>query len=74
MKTRNRMIIRDMWHLRGQLIATALVVMCGVASFVSMRCTYDSLRIAQAEYYQGYRFANVFAQLKRAPLSLTRRS
>ena len=73
MNTRNRMIIRDMWHLRGQLIATALVVMCGVASFVSMRCTYDSLRIAQAEYYQGYRFANVFAQLKRAPLSLTRR-
>ncbi|UCH49527.1 MAG: FtsX-like permease family protein [Betaproteobacteria bacterium] len=72
MKTRNRMIVRDMWHLRGQLIATALVVMCGVASFVSMRCTYDSLRIAQAEYYQGYRFANVFAQLKRAPLSLTR--
>ena len=74
MKTRNRMIFRDMWHLRGQLVATALVVMCGVASFVSMRCTYDSLRIAQAEYYQDYRFANVFAQLKRAPLSLTRRS
>jgi putative ABC transport system permease protein len=67
------MIVRDMWHLRGQLIATALVVMCGVASFVSMRCTYDSLRIAQAEYYQDYRFANVFAQLKRAPLSLTGR-
>ncbi len=73
MKTRDRMVIRDMWHLRGQLVATALVVMCGVASFVSMRCTYDSLRIAQAEYYQSYRFANVFAQLKRAPLSLTRR-
>jgi len=72
-KTRNRMIVRDMWHLRGQLIATALVVMCGVASFVSMRCTYESLRIAQADYYQGYRFANVFAQLKRAPLSVTRR-
>lgn len=72
MRTRNRMILRDMWHLRGQLVATALVVMCGVASFVSMRCTYDSLRIAQAEYYQRYRFANVFSQLKRAPLSLTR--
>ncbi|NIO40260.1 MAG: FtsX-like permease family protein [Burkholderiales bacterium] len=72
MKTRNRMVIRDMWHLRGQLIATALVVMCGVASFVSMRCTYDSLRISQAQYYQGYRFANVFAQLKRAPLNVTR--
>ena len=73
MKTRNRMILRDMWHLRGQLVASALVVMCGVASFVSMRCTYDSLRIARDAYYQDYRFANVFAQLKRAPLSLAER-
>ena len=56
------MILRDIWHLRGQLIATALVVMCGVASFVSMRCTYDSLRIARDAYYQDYRFANVFAR------------
>ena len=72
MITRDRMLLRDMWHLRGQLLATALVVMCGVASFLSMRCTYDSLRIAQAEYYQAYRFANVFAQLKRAPQSLAR--
>jgi len=72
-RTRNRMLIRDMWHLRGQLIATALVVMCGVASFVLMRCTYDSMRTAQARYYQDYRFANVFSQLKRAPLSVARR-
>jgi putative ABC transport system permease protein len=72
-KTRNRMLLRDVWHLRAQLIATALVVMCGVASFVLMRCTYDSLRIAQSHYYQEYRFANVFAQLKRAPLSLSAR-
>jgi putative ABC transport system permease protein len=72
-KTRNRMLLRDVWHLRGQLIATALVVMCGVASFVLMRCTYDSLRIAQSQYYQAYRFANVFAQLKRAPLSVAAR-
>ncbi len=73
MNTRNRMLVRDLWHLRGQVVATALVVMCGVASFVSMRCTYDSLRIAQSQYYQTYRFANVFAQLKRAPLSLSAR-
>ena len=73
MRTRNRMLMRDMWHLRGQLFATALVVMCGVASFVLMRCTYDSMRTAQARYYQDYRFANVFSQLKRAPLSLARR-
>jgi putative ABC transport system permease protein len=72
-KTRNRMLMRDLWHLRGQVIAAALVVMCGVASFVAMRCTYDSLRLAQADYYREYRFADVFSQLKRAPESLAAR-
>ncbi len=72
MKTRNRMLLRDMWHLRGQLLATALVVMCGVASFVLMHSTYDSLRTAQAKYYQDYRFSNIFSELKRAPLSLVK--
>ncbi|HEY5762703.1 MAG TPA: FtsX-like permease family protein [Rhodocyclaceae bacterium] len=67
---RQRMLLRDLWHLRGQVIAAALVVMCGVASFVAMRCTYDSLRIAQSDYYRNYRFADVFTQLKRAPRSL----
>jgi putative ABC transport system permease protein len=66
----NTMLRRDLWHLRGQVIAAALVVMCGVASFVSMNSTYQSLRTAQADYYARFRFADVFAGLKRAPDSL----
>ena len=50
MKTLNRMFWRDLWHLRGQVSAAALVVACGVAAFVSMRSTYESLLSAQAEY------------------------
>ena len=73
MKTRNRMFWRDLWHLRGQVSAAALVVACGVAAFVSMRSTYESLLSAQAEYYAAYRFADVFAQVKRAPESLAAR-
>jgi putative ABC transport system permease protein len=72
-RTRNRMLVRDLWHLRGQVLAAALVVMCGIASFVAMRSTYDSLRLAQSDYYRAYRFADVFSQLKRAPESLAAR-
>ncbi len=43
-------LLRDILHLRGQIIAMALVVACGVASFVSMRSTYDSLLKTQQNY------------------------
>lgn len=73
MATLDRKLIRDVIHLRGQVIAITLVVACGVASFVAMRSTYDSLLTSQASYYERYRFAEVFAQLKRAPDSLAGR-
>jgi putative ABC transport system permease protein len=65
MKALSKKLWRDLWHLRGQIIATALVVACGVASFVSMRSTYDSLLATQQNYYNAYRFADVFAHLNR---------
>ena len=66
----NKILWRDLWHLRGQVIAAALVVACGVMAQVSMRSAYLSLQGAQVSYYNDYRFADVFAQLKRAPESL----
>lgn len=66
----NHKLIRDVIHLRGQVVAIALVVACGVAAYVAMRSTYHSLLESQAAYYERYRFANVFAQLKRAPDTL----
>lgn len=68
----NHKLIRDLIHMRGQMVAIALVVGCGVASYVSMRSTYQSLVISQANYYSSYRFADVFANLKRAPDSLAK--
>jgi len=72
-KSRHRMLLRDLWHLRGQLLAAALVVACGVASFLSMRLMYESLLFARDDYYRELRFADVFVQLKRAPDSLGKR-
>lgn len=65
-----RKLLRDLIHLRGQIFAIALVVACGVASFVAMRSTYDSLLATQNEYYSAYRFADIFVNLKRAPDSI----
>ncbi len=69
MNALNKKLFRDLLHLRGQIFAIALVVGCGVASFVAMRSTYDSLVATQNDYYSAYRFADVFTSLKRAPQS-----
>jgi putative ABC transport system permease protein len=63
-------LLRDLLRLRGQILAIALVVACGIASFVSMHSTYASLQLSQATYYEQYRFAQVFDTVKRAPNSL----
>ena len=62
--------MRDVLRLRGQVIAVALVVACGIATYVTMRSSYASLVEAQRSYYEAYRFADVFAHVKRAPNSL----
>ncbi len=69
----SRKLWRDLWHLRGQVLAISLVVACGVATVVTARVGYESLLASQAAYYERYRFADVFASLKRAPRSLEAR-
>ncbi len=39
MSARTRMLARDLWHLRGQVLAAALVVACGMASLIGMYST-----------------------------------
>ena len=63
----DRKLWRDVWALRGQAAAIALVLACGVATFVMSLSTLDSLQQTRAMFYQEHRFAEVFASLKRAP-------
>ncbi|MCC6365746.1 MAG: ABC transporter permease [Bryobacterales bacterium] len=65
-----KMLFRDLAHMKGQVIAVSMVVACGVASYVSMRSTYRSLLLTQSSYYEAYRFADIFAHVKRAPDAL----
>ncbi len=69
----NRKLLRDLWHLRGQVLATALLVAGGVAVLIMSQGTLLSLLETRDAYYERYRFADVFATLKRAPDSLADR-
>jgi putative ABC transport system permease protein len=58
--------------MRGQVMAILLIVACGIAALVTMLSAYRSLELSQQTYYDQYRFADVFVQMKRAPLSIGR--
>ncbi len=72
-KALDQKLRRDLLHLKGQMIAIALIVACGIACLVTMLSAYDSLQLSQQTYYDRYRFADVFVSLKRAPDTLAAR-
>ena len=66
----HRKLFRDLWEIKGQVFAISAVIAAGVAMFVMYQSTFQSLRLTQEAYYDRYRFADVFASLKRAPKRL----
>ena len=73
MEAINRKLVRDLWHIKGQVLAISLVIGAAVAVYVMYLGAFESLRLTQSTYYDRYRFADVFASLKRAPLYLETR-
>ncbi len=73
MRALDRKLLRDLWHLRGQALAIALVIGAGLAAVLMSVSTLDSLQTTRTIYYRDYAFADVFAALKRAPDSLRER-
>ena len=70
----DRKILRDAWHIRGQIVACALVVAGGINSFVSLSSVNRTLAASQSAFYEEYRFADVFAGAVRAPRAGRRRA
>jgi putative ABC transport system permease protein len=64
----NRKLLRDLWAMKAQASAIAMVVAAGVAMYVMYLSNFASLRETQRAYYERQRFGDVFASLKRAPL------
>ncbi|HXV91145.1 MAG TPA: FtsX-like permease family protein [Gemmatimonadales bacterium] len=73
MSALGKKLVRDLGHLRGPLVAIALMSASGVSVFVAMRSMHGYLLGTQQRYYDEYRFADVFAHLTRAPAATARR-
>ena len=63
-------MLRDLWAMKGQALAIAVVMAGGVATFVMSRTVLEALLLTQATFYRDYQFADVFVSLKRAPNSM----
>lgn len=66
----DRKLLRDFRRLWAQALAIALVLACGVAMLVTTFGMQTALENTRRAYYEGNRFADVFASARRAPLSL----
>jgi len=66
----DRKLGRDLWRMKTQAFAIALVIAVGVLMLVMMDGLVNSLEQTRETYYERYRLADVFAPVKRAPDSL----
>ncbi len=65
-----RKVLRDLQRLWAQVLAIALVLAAGVATLILGNGAYASLHDTRARYYEENRFADVFADVTRAPRAL----
>ncbi len=73
MRALDHKLMRDLWRIRGQAGAIALVVAVGVSLLVMMSGMLQSLRETRSQYYESYRLAEIFAPVTRAPVPMVDR-
>ncbi len=67
MFTLNKKMYRDLFRLKAQVLAIALVIASGTANLVMFVSAIEMLEETGQAYYERYRFADIFANVKRAP-------
>lgn len=60
-------MLRDLWRMRGQALAIALVIAAGLSTWIVALSTMNSLQATMQGFYAEQRFADVFAECVRAP-------
>jgi putative ABC transport system permease protein len=65
-------LLRDLWRMRAQSFAIALVIAAGVGMVIMSLGMLRSLEASRDDYYRSNRFAELFAPLRRAPEPLMR--
>ena len=70
MQALDRKLWRDLRQLWSQVLTIALVVASGVGGFLATFSAWDALSWSRETYYAEARFADVFSNARRAPVSL----
>ncbi|HWW70503.1 MAG TPA: ABC transporter permease, partial [Duganella sp.] len=73
MSTLDRKLVRDLLRMWSQALTIALVVASAIGGFLTSLSAVDSLQLARERFYAEGRFADLFAGVKNAPLSLASR-
>lgn len=63
----DKKLFRDLYRIKGQAMAIGLVIAVGVMMLVMMTGLVNTLEETRRAYYERYRFADMFAPVKRAP-------
>jgi putative ABC transport system permease protein len=66
----DRKLLRDLSRMKGQVFAVSLVMACGLAMMIMTRSLIMTLETTRSAYYQKNAMADIFANLKRAPLAV----
>ena len=66
----DKKLLRDLAKMKGQVFAVSLVMACGLAMMIMTRSLIFTLESTRSTYYQRHAMADIFATLKRAPLSV----
>lgn len=70
MRALNKKLQRNLWKLRGQVLAIAVVIASGVAVLVMSLSAQQALTETAEAYYERQHFGEIFASVKRAPQRL----
>ncbi len=73
MRAINRKLIRDILSFKGQVAAISVVTGAGGMVLILFATTLDAINESRDRFYQSYNFAHVFAEIKRAPESISDR-
>ena len=73
MKAMHRKLLRDLGQLKGQVAAIAVVIAAGVMTLILSVTNLQAIQLSQQRFYEQQRFADVFAELVRAPEGVAER-
>ncbi|MFN8577474.1 MAG: FtsX-like permease family protein [Candidatus Sericytochromatia bacterium] len=69
MKALDKKLLRELWKIKGQVLAVSIVIACGVAVYIAFFSAFLNLNLTRDSYYKEYRFHDFSITLEKAPIN-----